>query len=71
MEAALRYAAEKINGKVPHAIEFPAVRGSERFKETEIKAGDKTLKIAVVNTLFRSPESRIGSGGGQVSVSFH
>ena len=49
MEAALRYAAEKIGGKVPHAIEFPAVRGSERFKLSEAK------KIASEAAAGKSP----------------
>ena len=70
MEAALRYAAEKINGKVPHAIEFPAVRGSERFKETEIKAGDKTLKIAVVNTLSEARKVASEAAAGKSPYHF-
>ncbi len=57
MEAALRYAVGKIEGKVPmHGLEFHAVRGSQRFKETSIKAGDAELKIAVVNTLGAAKE---------------
>ena len=70
MEAALRYAAEKINGKVAHAIEFPAVRGSERFKETEIKAGDKTLKIAVVNTLSEARKVASEAAAGKSPYHF-
>ncbi len=70
MEAALRYAAEKINGKVPHAIEFPAVRGSERFKETEIQAGDKTLRIAVVNTLSEAKKIASEAAAGKSPYHF-
>ncbi len=57
MEAALRYAVGKITGKVPmHGLEFKEVRGSQRFKETTIKAGDTELRIAVVNTLGAARE---------------
>ncbi len=70
MEAALRYAAEKINGKVPHAIEFPAVRGSERFKETTIQAGDKTLRIAVVNTLSEAKKVASEAAAGKSPYHF-
>ncbi len=70
MEAALRYAAEKIGGKVPHAIEFPAVRGSERFKETEIQAGDKTLRIAVVNTLSEAKKIASEAAAGKSPYHF-
>lgn len=57
MEAALRYAVGKINGEIPmHGLEFKQVRGSQRFKETTVKAGDVELKIAVVNTLGAARE---------------
>ncbi|OQA85428.1 MAG: NADP-reducing hydrogenase subunit HndC [Lentisphaerae bacterium ADurb.Bin242] len=51
MEAALRYAVEKISGKTLHNLEFKSVRGQEKLKTADLKAGDLTLKIAVVNTL--------------------
>ena len=52
MEAALRYAAEKINGKQEGPIEFLETRGSNYRKEFSVKLnGLGDVKIAVVHTL--------------------
>ena len=51
MEAALRYAVEKIHGKVFQNLEFKELRGQQRMKESSLMVGDTELKIAVVNTL--------------------
>lgn len=51
MEAALRYAAEKVLGKVQHPLEFKETRGTDRLKTKTLKLGDVELNIAVVNTL--------------------
>ncbi len=51
MEAALRYAYEKTNGKVMHPLEFKDVRGVAKLKTTDVKLGDIEAKVAVVHTL--------------------
>ena len=52
LEAALRYAAEKINGKQEGPIEFLQTRGSDYRKEFTVKLnGLGDVKIAVVHTL--------------------
>lgn len=51
MEAALRYAFEKLNGKTMHPIEFKEVRGPSTYKTSTVKMGGLDINIAVVNTL--------------------
>ena len=51
MEAALRYAVEKLEGKKMHPIEFKQVRGLAKVKEAKLKVGGIELSIAVVHTL--------------------
>lgn len=51
MEAALRYAAEKLSGKTLHSIEFKDVRGEAKTKTSKVKVGDVELNVAVVHTL--------------------
>ena len=69
MEAALRYAAEKISGKTLQHLEFKSVRGQEKLKTADIKAGDLTLKIAVVNTLGEA--RRIADEAAQGKSPYH
>jgi iron only hydrogenase large subunit-like protein len=49
MEAALRTALELITGKESEKVDYPEVRGIEGVKEFSVKAGDLTLKAAVVS----------------------
>ncbi len=52
MEAALRYAAEKINGKQKGPLEFIESRGSAHRKEFTVSLnGIGDVKVAVVHTL--------------------
>ncbi len=51
MEAALRTAHHMITGKDMERIDFTAVRGLEGVKESSIKVGNATLKIAAVSGL--------------------
>jgi len=51
MEAALRYAYEKISGETLKNVDFKAVRGFDGLKEASVKIGDITLKAAVVHGL--------------------
>ncbi|MDD3703514.1 MAG: NADH-dependent [FeFe] hydrogenase, group A6 [Victivallaceae bacterium] len=51
MEAALRFAVEKIEDKVLEHVDFKAVRGMEALKEATLKVAGKEVKIAVVHGL--------------------
>jgi NADH-quinone oxidoreductase subunit G len=51
MEAALRYAAEKLEGKSMHPLEFKQVRGLAKVKEAKLTLAGQELSIAVVHTL--------------------
>lgn len=51
MEAALRTGYKLITEKEIPEVDIPVVRGSEGFKTAEIKIGDLTLKVGVVNGL--------------------
>ncbi len=51
MEAALRTAYEKVTGQPCDNLDFVEVRGVEGVKESNVKIGDKTLRVAVANGL--------------------
>ncbi len=51
MEAALRYAVEKIENKPLESVDFKAVRGMESLKEATLTVGGKEVRIAVVHGL--------------------
>ena len=51
MEAALRFAVDKITGTYVENVEYKAVRGMQRIKEAEVVAGELKLKVAAANTL--------------------
>ncbi len=48
MEAALRFAAEKLSGKPLEHVDFKAVRGMEKLKEATLEIAGLTLRVAVV-----------------------
>jgi len=51
-EAALRMAVEKMTGTpLEKHLDFTAVRGFEGFKEAEVVAGGKTVRVAVISGL--------------------
>lgn len=50
-EAVLRYAGEKLGITGARTAEFMAVRGEEGVREVTVKAGDKTLRLAIVSGL--------------------
>jgi len=50
MEAALRTVSEIVTGKPLKNVEFESVRYSGGVKEAEIQIGDRTLKVAIVNS---------------------
>lgn len=51
MEAALRTAADVLNGKSVEEIEYTAVRGAEGIKEATVNMGGMDVKVAVANGL--------------------
>lgn len=51
MEAALRYAVEKIEEKPLENFEFKAVRGMDTIKEATLTVGGKDVSVAVVHGL--------------------
>ena len=51
MEAALRFAVEKISCETLEDVEFKEVRGTEAIKEATYTAGGVTVKVAVVSGL--------------------
>ncbi len=51
MEAALRYAAEKLEGKKLPNVDFKEVRGFDNLKEAELEIAGNTIKVAVVHGL--------------------
>ena len=64
MEAALRTVYEIVTGKTLENLDFEAVRGVEGIKEATVELGDKTIKVAAVNTLSKAREvmEKIKSG---------
>ncbi len=50
-EAVLRFAYEKMTGKILENVDFNVVRGSEGWREANIKLGDTELKIAIIHSL--------------------
>ena len=51
MEAALRTAAEVLEGKPLEQVDFNEVRGTEGFKEATYKVAGMDVKVAVVSGL--------------------
>lgn len=51
MEAALRFAYQAVTKKHPATMDYKAVRGLDGVKKAEVKLGDVTLNVAVVNGL--------------------
>ncbi|MDO4550631.1 MAG: [FeFe] hydrogenase, group A [Planctomycetia bacterium] len=51
MEAALRYAAEKIENKTLTNVDFKMVRGMETLKEATLNLGGHEIRVAVVHGL--------------------
>ncbi|MDD3118259.1 MAG: NADH-dependent [FeFe] hydrogenase, group A6 [Victivallales bacterium] len=54
MEAALRYAVEKVQGKPLEKVDFKAVRGMEKLKEATLDVAGNQIKVAVVYGLAQA-----------------
>jgi NADH-quinone oxidoreductase subunit G len=56
MEAALRYAVEKVENRKLDKVDFKAVRGLENLKEATLEVAGKEVKVAVVHGLKKAKE---------------
>ena len=70
MEAALRTAAEVIEGKPLEKLEFEDVRGTEGMKFASYKLGDLTLNVAVVSGTKNAKKLLNGIKDGTYDVQF-
>ena len=67
MEAALRFAAEKLTGKPLASVDFKAVRGMASLKEAALELDGRTIRVAVVHGLANAKKliADIQSGKAQ------
>ena len=70
MEAALRTAAEVIEGKPLEKLEFDEVRGTEGIKFASYKLGDMTLNVAVTSGTANAKKLLRDVQDGKVDVHF-
>ena len=70
MEAALRTAAEVIEGKPLEKLEFDDVRGTDGMKFASYKLGDLTLNVAVVSGTANAKKLLNGIKDGTYNVQF-
>ncbi len=70
MEAALRTAAEVIEGKPLEKLEFSDVRGVEGVKFAQYKLGDVDLKVAVASGTANAKKLLKAIESGEVDVQF-
>ncbi len=70
MEAALRTAAEVIEGKPLEKLEFNEVRGTEGIKFASYKLGDMTLNVAVTSGTANAKKLLRDVQDGKVDVHF-
>ncbi len=70
MEAALRYAAEKILGKKLEKLDFVEVRGTEGIKTASYKLGDLTVNVAVASSTGMAKKLLNMVKSGELDVQF-
>ncbi len=70
MEAALRYAAEKILGKKLEKLDFVEVRGTEGIKTASYKLGDLTVNVAVASSTGMAKKLLNMVKAGELDVQF-
>ena len=70
MEAALRTAAEVIEGKKLEKLDFEAVRGTEGIKFASYKFGDVTVNVAVASGTKNAKKLLEGVKSGEYDVQF-
>ncbi len=70
MEAALRYAAEAIQGSKLEKLEFAEVRGVEGIKTASYKVGDMTINVAVASGTGNAKKLLQMVKSGELNVQF-
>ena len=70
MEAALRYAAEVIEGKKLEKLEFVEVRGVDGIKTASYKVGDLTINVAVASGTANAKALLNKVKAGELDVQF-
>ena len=70
MEAALRYAAEAIQGKKLEKLEFAEVRGVEGIKTASYQVGDMTINVAVASGTGNAKKLLNMVKNGELDVQF-
>lgn len=70
MEAALRFASEKLTGKTLASVDFKQVRGMDSLKEAELELAGKQLRVAVVHGLANAKKLITAILAGQVQYDF-
>ena len=70
MEAALRYAAEKILGKKLEKLDFTEVRGTDGIKTASYKLGDLTVNVAVASSTGMAKKLLNMVKNGELDVQF-
>ncbi len=70
MEAALRYAVEKLEGKPLEHVDFKEVRGLEARREATLEVAGKTVRICVVHGLANARELMEDLKSGKVAYDF-
>ena len=70
MEAALRYAVEKIESKPLKTVDFKAVRGLDNLKEATLDVAGQEVKVAVVHGLKKAGELMKDIKAGKVKYDF-
>ena len=70
MEAALRYAVEKLEGKPLKSVDFKVVRGMEELKEATLEIAGNEVKVAIVHGLKKAGELFRAIKAGEVKYDF-
>lgn len=70
MEAALRFAAEKISGQPLEHVDFKAVRGMESLKTATLEIAGQKLRVAVVHGLANAKKLIADIQSGKESYDF-
>ena len=70
MEAALRYAAEKILGNKLEKLDFTEVRGTDGIKTASYKLGDLTVNVAVASSTGMAKKLLNMVKAGELDVQF-
>lgn len=70
MEAALRYAVEKLEGKALKSVDFKAVRGMDELKEATLEIAGNKVKVAIVHGLKKAGELFRAIKSGEAEYDF-